>query len=162
MSNSSLSLYKIANFPSKFTPSKHPFSVTIGFGGNIGNMNRRFKKLYNYLLRHPHIDIVQTSPLLQNPPFGYLEQADFINGVMLIQTSLYPTQLLDQLQHIEKIFGRIRTFSNAPRTLDLDIIFFESKKLYNKRLIIPHPDWQNRQSVIAPLGAIHKRLSLRR
>jgi 2-amino-4-hydroxy-6-hydroxymethyldihydropteridine diphosphokinase len=121
-------------------------------------MNLRVKKLYLYLQKHPHIDIVQTSNLLKNPPFGYQFQDDFINGIMLIKTSLSPNQLLQQLLQIEKFFARKRSFANAPRTMDLDIIFFESKKMYNTHLTIPHPHWKERMSILAPLHSLLQHL----
>ncbi|MDQ1340392.1 MAG: 2-amino-4-hydroxy-6-hydroxymethyldihydropteridine diphosphokinase [Campylobacterota bacterium] len=152
-----LTLEYINFFPSKKKNSNLKHKVLIGIGGNVGNVKMRFKKLFLYLLKYPHIDIIQTSPLLKNPPFGYLNQEYFYNAVAIIKTNLLPIELLNHLLHIEKHFKRERSFKNAPRTLDLDIIFFESKKMYNKRLIIPHPDWKKRESVLIPMIYLSKR-----
>ncbi len=92
-----------------------------------------------------------TSPLLLNPPFGFLDQNDFLNGIIAIKTNLAPNDFLKNMQRLEKRFGRKRSFQDAPRTLDIDIIFFDNKKINTEDLIIPHKDWANRESVIIPL-----------
>lgn len=93
-----------------------------------------------------------TSPLLKNPPFGYLEQNDFLNGIIVIKTNLAPNEFLKNMQRLENRFGRKRSFQDAPRTLDIDIIFFDKKKINTEQLIIPHKGWANRESVIIPLN----------
>ena len=65
---------------------------------------------------------------LENPPFGFLDQDDFYNAVIVIQVDMQAKELLSYLLRLEKKFGRKRSFANAPRTLDLDIIFFEDIK----------------------------------
>ncbi len=140
-----------------FYPYKKRFSdkknrVLIGVGCNLGNCIRRFKKLYLYFLSHPKVDIVQTSVIYKNPPFGYLDQPWFYNTVMVLYTDLSPVEFLNFLQHTEKKFGRIRTFKNAPRTLDLDIILYNNIKLNLKRLKLPHPGFKKRDSVLIPLA----------
>jgi 2-amino-4-hydroxy-6-hydroxymethyldihydropteridine diphosphokinase len=149
-------LLKSNFYPNRYKSSNLRFNVLIGIGANVGNCTRRFKKLYLYLQKFPKIDIVKTSLILKNPPFGYLQQNDFYNLLIHIKTNLYPNELLKTLQHIEKHFKRKRVFKNSPRTLDLDIIFFETKKIYNNRLIIPHYDWKNRSSVLIPLLLLYK------
>ncbi len=126
--------------------------VLIGLGGNIGNVRKRFEKLYLFLEKDKRFHIVKSSPVLKNPPFGYTNQDDFFNSLLLIQTSMMPRELLKTLLHIEKRFGRVRSFKNAPRSLDLDIIFFDSLKLNGKRLTVPHPQWSQRESVLIPLA----------
>lgn len=138
-------------FPKKFSKSSKKYRTVIGVGANIKNPITRFKRLVKYLHHDKELDLIKTSPILKNPPFGFLEQNDFYNACIVIKTDLEPLQLLKKLQYIEKRFGRKRTFKNAPRTLDLDIIFFENKRVYNDKLIIPHPKWSERESVIIPL-----------
>jgi 2-amino-4-hydroxy-6-hydroxymethyldihydropteridine diphosphokinase len=144
-------LYFIRRFPGRFPTRTKRHTALIGIGGNVGNVPRRFKQLLNYLREFPAIDVAATSAILKNPPFGYTDQPDFYNALFLIRTDLSPMRLLRCLQQIEKRFGRVRSFPNAPRTLDLDIIFFESKKMYNKTLTIPHPHWNERDSVLIPM-----------
>jgi 2-amino-4-hydroxy-6-hydroxymethyldihydropteridine diphosphokinase len=144
----------------KFFPilktSRDEFKPTafIGVGGNVGDTKKRFDRLFRYFLNSPLLYVRKTSPILQNPPFGYLDQEDFFNAVMIVQTSLSAQKLLKFLLHAEKIFGRKRSFKNAPRTLDLDIIFFDTAKVMQKNIIIPHPKWQERLSVLLPLYMI--------
>ncbi len=129
---------------------KHHFAL-LGIGGNIGNVPRRFKKLLALLQHNPRIKPIATAPLLKNPPFGYLEQPYFFNSVIAVDTTLSPKQLLRYALYIERRLKRVRTFKNAPRTLDVDIIFYEERKIATKELTIPHPFWSERESVIIPL-----------
>nr|WP_252971066.1 2-amino-4-hydroxy-6-hydroxymethyldihydropteridine diphosphokinase [Aliarcobacter cryaerophilus] len=99
-----------------------------------------------------------SSPLLKNPPFGFLQQSDFLNGIITLKTDLCAVDFLQAMQRYEKKFGRKRSFQDAPRTLDIDIIFFDNKKINRKNLIIPHKNWANRESVIIPLKYIKKEL----
>jgi len=153
--NDKLTLYYTSNFPKKFNSySKKKYYVTIGLGGNIGNMKKTFDKLLLCLKQDSRFTLLNTSPLLKNPPFGFLEQNDFLNGIITFKTNLCPNALLNAMQRYENKFGRKRSFQDAPRTLDIDIIFFDNKKINTKKLIIPHKDWANRESVIIPLKYI--------
>jgi 2-amino-4-hydroxy-6-hydroxymethyldihydropteridine diphosphokinase len=100
--------------------------------------------------------IRKTAPILKNPPFGYIEQEDFYNSLILIETDLYPQQLLKILLSVEKIFGRKRSFKNAPRTLDIDIIFFGNERLKSNHLTLPHSRWIERDSILIPLYYLGK------
>ena len=147
-----LTLFYTSNYPKKFnSTSNKKYSVTIGIGGNIGNTKKIFDKLILCLKKDSRFILLMTSPLLQNPPFGFLEQSDFLNGIIALKTNLAPNEFLKNMQRLEKRFGRKRSFQDAPRTLDIDIIFFNNKKINTKDLIVPHKDWANRESVIIPL-----------
>ena len=147
-----LTLFYYPNFPKKFNiTSKKKYYVTIGIGGNIGNTKRIFDKLILCLKKDARFTLLMTSPLLKNPPFGFLEQSDFLNGIIRLKTNLCPNAFLKAMQRYENKFGRKRSFQDAPRTLDIDIIFFDDKKVNTKNLIIPHKNWANRESVIIPL-----------
>ena len=147
-----LALFYSSNFPKKFNSnSLKKYSVIIGIGGNIGNTKKIFDKLILCLKKDSRFTLLITSPLLKNPPFGFLEQSDFLNGIIRLKTNLCPTAFLKAMQRYENKFGRKRSFQDAPRTLDIDIIFFENKKINTKNLIIPHKNWANRESVIIPL-----------
>ena len=84
--------------------------------------------------------------------FGYENQADFLNAVLEIKSSLYALRVLKIMLNYEKIFGRKRSFKNAPRTLDIDIIDFSAKIRQSERLRLPHPKACQRLSVILPLA----------
>jgi 2-amino-4-hydroxy-6-hydroxymethyldihydropteridine diphosphokinase len=144
-------IIKTSFFPDRYKESEKNNIALIGIGCNIGNCIRRFKKLYLFFSFHPKIDIIKTSIIYKNPPFGYLNQDDFYNTVMVIKTNFSPIELLNFLLFAEKKFGRIRSFKNAPRTLDLDIIMFNEVKMNTKRLTLPHPFFKKRDSVLIPL-----------
>ena len=150
-----LTLFYTSNFPKIFNISSNKkYSVTIGVGGNIGDTKKIFDKLILCLKKDSRFTLLMTSPLLRNPPFGFLEQSDFLNGIIRLQTDLCAFEFLQAMQRYEKKFGRKRSFQDAPRTLDIDIIFFDKKKINSKNLIIPHKNWANRESVIIPLKYI--------
>ena len=152
-----LTLFYSENFPKIFnvdTNKKH--IVTIGIGGNIGNTKKIFDKLILSLNKNTKFDLLMTSPLLLNPPFGFLNQKPFLNGIIRLSTNLSVNEFFKITQRLEKRFGRKRSFQDAPRTLDIDIIFFDNKNINTKKLIIPHKDWANRESVIIPLNYMNK------
>ena len=145
-------LYYQKNYPylSSFKSSK-PYQAILGIGGNIGDTRRRFNHLFHFLEKSKHVDIVETTPILKNPPFGYLEQKYFYNSLIIVKTCLTPKALLRYILHVEKKFGRKRSFADAPRTLDIDMIFYENRILNTKELTLPHHGWRERTSVIIPL-----------
>lgn len=100
------------------------------------------------------LKILSTSPMLINEAFGFKEQKDFTNAVMLIQTNLHARALLKVLLYYEVKFKRKRTFKNAPRTLDLDLLYFSQKVKRDKWCEVPHKGAKERVSVILPLGMI--------
>ena len=144
-------LIRTTFFPAKRKKSNKKNLALIGIGCNVGDCIKRFKKVYKYLNSHPKVDILQTSIIYKNPPFGYLDQDDFYNSILVIKTDFSPMELLNFLLWSEKKFRRVRTFKNAPRTLDLDIILFNNLKLNSPRLKLPHPHYKKRDSVILPL-----------
>jgi 2-amino-4-hydroxy-6-hydroxymethyldihydropteridine diphosphokinase len=123
----------------------------VSIGGNIGDTKKLFDRLFHRIGRDRNLRIIETSPILRNPPFGYLEQDDFFNAVILLETTIFPKSFLRRVFYLEKRFGRERTFRNAPRTLDIDIIFFDDFKIISKDLTVPHKEWQKRESVLIPL-----------
>lgn len=131
-------------------------SVILGVGGNIGDVKKRFNRLHFTLSRDTRFHVVENSALLINEAFGFKEQADFTNAVMLVQTSLAARQILKITANLEKRFGRVRSFKNAPRTLDIDILYFSGRNRNDARLILPHPGAQSRASVILPLGTMRR------
>jgi len=138
-------------FPYKNFKSDKKNIALIGVGCNLGNCIRRFKKVFSTINSHPKIDILQTSIIYKNPPFGYLNQPDFYNTIMIIKTNFSPYELLKYLLWIEKKYGRKRSFKNAPRTLDLDIILYNNVKINSEKLILPHPRFKERDSVLIPI-----------
>jgi len=151
----SLTTFKGEHFGCNFEQkSSHRYRTTIGIGGNVGDLLRRFNHLFISLKRDKRVEILQTSLILKNPPFGYLDQDDFFNSIIVLQVSMQPTVFLDYLMRLEKKFARERSFANAPRTLDLDIIFFDNRVIRTPKLQIPHARWSKRESVVIPLSGL--------
>ena len=155
--NSNLETYSGAHFPyTSFVKTSHRYEVVVGIGGNVGDVRRRVEHLYFWIQREKRVALLKTSLILKNPPFGYLEQEDFFNSIIVLKTSMQPKEFLAYLMRLEKKFCRKRSFANAPRTLDLDIIFFDNRVIKTEKLTIPHAYWSQRESVVIPLVGVHK------
>ena len=98
--------------------------------------------------------VILISSLYETAPWGKTDQPDFLNQVLLIQTLLDPARLLHSVLSIEKTGGRIRSEKNAPRTIDIDILFFNHQVLHEPGLTIPHPRIAERRFVLEPLHEI--------
>ncbi len=145
------------HFP--YNAQKHSLKrhrALLGIGGNVGDVLRRFEHLFVYLKKSRAVEVVETSPLLKNPPFGFTKQEEFLNGLILVRTDLTPRRLLRYVLRTEKRFGRKRLFKDAPRTLDIDIIFYDDITMQSPELTLPHPHWMERSSVLIPLAKMRK------
>ncbi|MDB4257366.1 2-amino-4-hydroxy-6-hydroxymethyldihydropteridine diphosphokinase [Arcobacteraceae bacterium] len=154
--SNNLTLYFTNTFPykNKYKKSKKTNTVTIGLGGNIGDVSKRFKQLFLMFQNDSRFFLQKTSPILKNPPFGYLDQDDFLNAIIILKTNLSPIEALNAFQRYEYRFKRRRSFQDAPRTLDIDMIFYNHIKMDTKRLTLPHKSYKNRESVLIPLGFV--------
>lgn len=125
----------------------------IGIGANLKNPLHTFKTLILKLQKNAKIRIISTSPIFKNPPFGYANQPFFYNATILLATKMCLLEFYAFIFYMERVFGRgrKREFKNAPRSLDIDIIFFNDIFLRSDKLNIPHPKWQERESVLIPL-----------
>ena len=133
-------------------PQTH-FAV-IALGSNLAEPARQVRAALSALAAHPQIQIEKTSSLYVTAPVGYDNQPDFVNAVCSVRTSLDGVSLLAVLNRIEADFGRERTFRNAPRTLDLDIIDFDGISSNDPHLTLPHPRAHERSFVMKPLAEI--------
>ncbi|MDR0964395.1 MAG: 2-amino-4-hydroxy-6-hydroxymethyldihydropteridine diphosphokinase, partial [Clostridium sp.] len=111
----------------------------IGIGSNLGDRKRFITDAIDALVTHPKIRVVTTSTLRITQPFGVTDQDDFLNGVIQIETLYTPQELLEVLLHIEKQGKRERTRRWGPRTIDLDILFYDDWVIHTPSLTIPHP-----------------------
>jgi 2-amino-4-hydroxy-6-hydroxymethyldihydropteridine diphosphokinase len=146
-------LYKTMLYPYKSNlKGVYPYCSLLAIGGNIGDVKRRFNHLFFYLKSSPFLKIIESSPILKNPPIGYLNQDDFYNALILVETSLQPKELLRYIWRIEKRFGRKRLFKDSPRTLDIDIIFYENRIIKEDNLTIPHISWKERDFIKIPMS----------
>ena len=129
------------------------FIVFISLGGNLGNTLEIFKN--SYLEIEKKIGrITAFSKIYQTAAWGKTDQPDFLNQVIEVATSLDATETLQRILSIEKSMGRIRTEKNAPRVIDIDILFFNNEIITRSDLTVPHPEIQNRRFVLTPLYEI--------
>lgn len=126
----------------------------IALGSNLDNPANRIRQAIRHIAMLPEVVLCRVSSLYVTTPVGYDAQPDFINAVIQIDTNNTALELLLQLQQIEQQFGRVRTFPNAPRTLDLDIIDFNNENWNLPNLILPHPRAHLRGFVMIPLAEI--------
>jgi 2-amino-4-hydroxy-6-hydroxymethyldihydropteridine diphosphokinase len=98
--------------------------------------------------------VIASSSLYSTAAWGNTEQADFLNQVLMVETNLTASKLLQSVLNIEKRMGRVRTIKNAPRIIDIDILFFNNDIVKLKNLSIPHPEIQNRRFVLTPLAEL--------
>lgn len=126
----------------------------LAVGSNIGEREAYIRQGIAALQAHPEIEVEKISKLLVTKPYGGVEQEDFVNGALEIKTLLTPTELLTVLHEIEAGAKRERLVHWGPRTLDLDIIFYDKLVYEDDALIIPHVDMQNRYFVLKPLSEL--------
>ena len=124
----------------------------IGLGSNLGD---RMTTLRMAIQRLEMLGrIAGVSSLYQTEPVGYVEQPSFFNAVVALDTDLAPADLLGALLGIERDLGRIRSFPNAPRTLDFDLLLVDDATFDTPELTLPHPRLHERAFVLVPLAEI--------
>src|SRR5690625_345410 len=126
----------------------------IGLGTNIEPRYQYIKESISLLKRNEHISVINISSIYETTPVGYLNQANFLNLVVKIKTTLSPLQLLNICQSIENQLERKRTIRYGPRTIDLDILIYNDLNKQTDRLTIPHPHIEKRAFVLIPLAEI--------
>ena len=136
----------------KIARSRH--LVYVALGANLGDKEAAIKQAVQTLDNHPDCHILKVSPLITTAPYGGVEQDDFLNGVLLMETLLAPEELLALLKALEKQAKREPTVHWGPRTLDLDILFYDDLVYTSETLTIPHRDLANREFVLEPMCAI--------
>lgn len=129
--------------------------VFIALGGNIGNVSRNFEiaiKKIEEIIGY----VIKQSSLYKTEPWGNKNQDDFLNKVMCVETNLNPDEVLKNIIAIEKMMGRNRNKDNqfAPRTIDIDILFYNGNIINTGNLVVPHPRLHLRNFVLTPLMEI--------
>ena len=126
----------------------------IACGSNIGDRRAHLGAAVDELLADRKCRVLRVSDWVETTPYGGVEQADYLNGALSIETLYTPEELLALLQSIEKKEARERKERWGPRTLDLDILLYEGSVTDTKKLTIPHRDMKNRDFVLRPLAQI--------
>ena len=126
----------------------------VGMGANVGEPRKQLLAAWEALGRLPLTRALARSSLYSSAPAGYEAQPDFLNCVAKLDTDLEPHALLSQLQGIERDLGRARSFRNAPRTIDLDLLLYGSAAIDTPELVVPHPRMHERAFVLEPLAEL--------
>ena len=126
----------------------------VGVGSNLQDPEKQVRQAFDELAGIEGTKLTRKSSLYRTAPMGYAAQPDFVNAVAEVETKLPAEALLDRLQEIEAAHRRERSFANAPRTLDLDLLLYGDAAIATERLSIPHPRMHERAFVLAPLVEI--------
>ena len=128
--------------------------AAIALGSNIENPEAQVRRAFEEIAELPGTKLIASSRLHRTKPVGFADQPDFVNAMVLVDTSLEPRALLDALLQIEKMHGRVRTIPNGPRSLDLDIILYGDRLIDEPGLTVPHPRAKDRDFVMVPLREV--------
>ena len=138
-------------------------SAYVALGANLGDTVAALRQAAAAMNGLPLTQVRRLSSLYQTAPQGTkfasdevvaAPGADYVNAVVELQTCLSAPALLDHLQQIEQVAGRVRPYRNAPRTLDLDLLLYGSARIDSERLTLPHPRMGQRAFVLVPLAEI--------
>ena len=124
-------------------------------GSNLGNRSENLTNAKTEISSLSTTKILKESEIYKSPAYGPIEQPFFFNLALEVETRLSPLTLLEHLQKIEKKLKRKKDSHMKPRTIDIDIIFFDDEKIETPLLKVPHYDWQNRDFFINPLKEIN-------
>lgn len=128
--------------------------AVIALGSNMGDREAYLRHGVSEVENSKDCQLLSVSKFIETKPYGVLDQPDFLNGCMKIRTLLPPNELLDFLQGIERSVNRVREGKWGPRTLDLDILFYDDEIIDTVELTVPHIDIKNRAFVLEPLNQI--------
>ncbi len=135
------------------TASREPVVALVGLGANLGDPRAAVCAAIDSLGRLPATELAQASALYRSAPHE-AEGPDFINAVARVRTRLTAPDLLDHLSALEQAAGRERPWHHAPRTLDLDLLFYGDACIDSPRLTVPHPRAYQRAFVLLPLAEV--------
>ena len=132
---------------------RDPVTAYVALGANLGDAPTAVLQAFEALACWPEIQVTGRSALYRTAPHE-AQGPDFINAVARINTRLTAPDVLDALQAIEHQAGRLRPYVNAPRSLDLDLLFYGDACIHSPRLTLPHPRWRERAFVLIPLAEV--------
>jgi 2-amino-4-hydroxy-6-hydroxymethyldihydropteridine diphosphokinase len=124
--------------------------VYLAMGSNLGVRSANLKNAINNLT--PQMNVKAKSHVYETAPWGFTDQPAFLNQVVKAETYLEPEALLQHLKRLESVMGRVPSFQNGPRLIDIDILFFDDLVLDSPIVQIPHPRLHERAFVLMPLN----------
>lgn len=122
-------------------------------GSNMGDSRRQLNTAITYIKKEIG-NVNRTSSLYVTAAWGNTNQPDFLNQVIIVESALDAAAAIDRILLIEEKMGRVRTVKNAPRIIDIDILFFNDDIIRLPNLTVPHPEIQNRRFVLIPLNEL--------
>jgi 2-amino-4-hydroxy-6-hydroxymethyldihydropteridine diphosphokinase len=128
--------------------------ICLGLGSNVGDREANIRAAVAGLAAWPGIRVAQVSSLYETAPVGYTEQADFLNAVAGVATTLPPAELLAACLAVERSLGRERKLRWGPRTIDIDVLLYDDVALDTPALTLPHPRLHERCFVLVPLAEV--------
>ena len=128
--------------------------TAIGIGGNLGDRKGTLEKAVAALRVTAGLKVVGQSSWYETAPVGFHDQPVFLNGALAVTTELPPNDLLEILQHIERLLGRVRNIPDGPRSVDLDLLLYGDLIIDEADLTVPHPRMTERAFVLVPLADI--------
>ncbi len=128
-----------------------PRQYLLGLGSNLGDRVYYIEQAVRALAALPNTDILAVSQAFDSDPVGYEEQGNFLNLCLSLTSDYNPHELLVTCLAIEATLGRVRTIKDGPRTVDIDVLFYEEGAVELPALTLPHPRWQDRGFVVFPL-----------
>ena len=129
------------------------YKVYLSMGSNLGDRKQHLQEGLQ-LLQAEGVQVRQLSGLYETAPVGPVEQGDFLNLAAEVETELPPLALLAVVQKVEAACGRTREIHWGPRTLDIDILFYDKEVMITEKLTIPHKEMTKRAFVLVPLAEI--------
>lgn len=125
-------------------------TIYLSLGSNLDDREANLEEAAATL--QPAVRSIAQSPLYETAPWGYDDQPDFLNLALHAETELPPIELLHHLKEVERQVGRVPTFKNGPRVIDIDLLFYDDLILETPELIIPHQGIGDRAFVLVPLA----------
>jgi 2-amino-4-hydroxy-6-hydroxymethyldihydropteridine diphosphokinase len=132
-------------------------TIYLGLGSNLGDRKQNLAQALNLISQH--VDVIRLSSVYETEPVGYTQQPLFLNAACCASTEQNPEQLLIIFKEIETSMGRVPSFTNSPRIIDIDILFYDSQIVRTPELTIPHPRITERAFVLIPMVEIAPELT---
>ena len=126
--------------------------VYLALGSNIGKRRANLRAAIKNLT--PQMAVKKKSSVYETPPWGYPDQAAFLNQVIMAETYMELEALLFHLKRLEAALGRVPSFGNGPRLIDIDILFFDDVIMDTSSIAVPHPRLHKRAFVLVPLAEL--------
>jgi len=132
----------------------------VGLGANLGPRAITLLRAVDLLAETDGVEVLAVSQLRETEPVGVVEQPLFLNGAVVLNTSLSPRELLDRLLEIERELGRVRDLRWGPRVVDLDLLVYGDRQIDERGLRVPHPRLHERRFALEPLAELDPELDV--